>query len=50
LTLIGTLANQTAIALENARLFDDLKMRNVEIERLNQELTKVNQQLARLDK
>jgi signal transduction histidine kinase len=49
LILISTLADQTAVALENARLFDDLKMRNVEIERLNQELTNANEQLARLD-
>jgi signal transduction histidine kinase len=49
LTLITTLADQTAVALENARLFDDLKIRNVEIERLNQELTTANRQLARLD-
>jgi signal transduction histidine kinase len=49
LTLIGALADQTAVALENARLFDDFKMRNIEIERLNQELTKANRQLAQLD-
>jgi GAF domain-containing protein len=49
LTLITTLADQTAVALENARLFEDLKVRNVEIERLNQELTQANRQLARLD-
>jgi signal transduction histidine kinase len=49
LTLISTLADQTAVALENARLFDNLKIRNQEIEHLNQKLTKANQQLARLD-
>ena len=49
LTLLSTLADQTAVALENARLFDDLKMRNVENERLNQELTAANRELARLD-
>jgi signal transduction histidine kinase len=49
LTLLSTLADQTAVALENARLFDDLKNRNVEIEQLNEELTAANRELARLD-
>jgi signal transduction histidine kinase len=49
LTLLSTLADQTAVALENARLFDDLKSRNVEIEQLNEELTAANRELARLD-
>jgi len=49
LTLLGLLADQTAVALENARLFDDLKMRNAENERLNLELTAANRELARLD-
>jgi signal transduction histidine kinase len=49
LALLSTLADQTAVALENARLFDDLKVRNVEIEQLNRELAAANQSLARLD-
>ena len=49
LVLLSTLADQTAVALENARLFDDLKIQNVEIERLNEELTVANRELARLD-
>jgi signal transduction histidine kinase len=49
LNLISGLADQTAVALENARLFDDLKLRNQEIEHLNHQLTTANQQLARLD-
>ena len=49
LTLLSTLADQTAVALENARLFDDLKMRNAENERLNEELTAANRELAHLD-
>ena len=49
LTLLGTLADQTAVALQNARLFEDLKIRNAENERLNEELTVANEELARLD-
>lgn len=49
LVLLSTLADQTAVALENARLFDDLKARNAENERLNQELAAANRELARLD-
>jgi signal transduction histidine kinase len=37
------------VALENARLFEDLKLRNTENERLNEELTAANSELARLD-
>ncbi len=49
LAVLNTLADQTAVALENARLFDDLKERTDEIQRLNDELTLANQELARLD-
>jgi len=49
MTLLSTLADQTAVALQNARLFDDLKARNTENERLNEELTAANCELARLD-
>jgi signal transduction histidine kinase len=49
LMLLSTLADQTAVALENARLFDDLKIRTAEIERLNRELATANRELARLD-
>ncbi len=48
LDLLATLADQTAVALENARLFDDLKARNIEIEQLNQELESLNRELTRL--
>ncbi len=49
LVLLSTLADQTAVALKNARLFGDLKIQNVENERLNKELTAANRELARLD-
>ena len=49
LTFLSTLADQTAVALENARLFEDLKNRNDENEQLNEELTAANDELARLD-
>jgi len=48
LALLSMLADQTAVALENARLFDDLRMRNVENKRLNQQLTTANVELSRL--
>lgn len=49
LVMLQTLADQTAIALENARLYADLKQRNAENERLNRELRVANAELARLD-
>lgn len=49
LVLLSTLADQTAVALENARLFEDLKDRNLENEQLNQELAEANRELSRLD-
>jgi signal transduction histidine kinase len=49
LTLLSTLADQTAVALENARLFADLKRQNAENQRLNDELFAANRELARLD-
>lgn len=50
LMVLSTLADQTAVALENARLFTDLKRQNVENQRLNEELIVANRELARLDK
>ena len=49
LTLLRTLADQTAVALENARLFDDLKARNIKIEHLNTDLAEANRKLTLLD-
>lgn len=49
LIMLSTLADQTAVALENARLFDDLRIQNAENERLNKELAAANRELARLD-
>jgi signal transduction histidine kinase len=48
--LLRTLAGQTAVALKNARLVDDLKRLNAEITQLNQDLTETNERLAILDK
>ncbi len=49
LALLQTLADQTAVALENSRLYEDLKQRNAENERLNADLKSANVELARLD-
>jgi signal transduction histidine kinase len=48
--LLRTLADQTAVALENARLVTDLRQLNAEITELNQTLTITNERLAILDK
>jgi signal transduction histidine kinase len=43
------LADQTATALENARLMDDLRAVQGDLQRLNQELAETNRQFKRLD-
>ena len=48
LALLATLADQTAVALENARLYEDLRKRNAENERLNLQLTAANIELSRI--
>jgi signal transduction histidine kinase len=48
--LLQTLADQTAVALENARLFADLKALNQEITELNQSLGRANLELSELDR
>ncbi len=50
IALLRTLAGQTAIALENARLVEDLKRLNAEITQLNQDLTATNDRLAIIDR
>lgn len=45
-----TLAGQTATALENARLLDNLRAVQGDLERLNNELGETNRQLKRLDR
>lgn len=48
--LLRTLAGQTAIALQNARLVEDLKRLNAEITQLNEDLTATNERLAIIDR
>jgi signal transduction histidine kinase len=50
IALLRTLAGQTAVALENARLVDDLRRLNSEITQLNQDLTETNERLAIIDR
>jgi signal transduction histidine kinase len=49
LFILESLASQTAVALDNARLYQDLLIRNAENERLNWQLTAANRELERLD-
>jgi signal transduction histidine kinase len=50
LVLLNTLADQTAVALENARLVDNLVQANTELGRAYADLNKANRQLQELDK
>ena len=47
--VLMTLGDQTAVALQNARLVTDLKRANAEITQLNDELTSTNRRLEKLD-
>jgi signal transduction histidine kinase len=47
---LNTLAGQTAVALENARLFDDQTQLNQAISQLNEELIAANRRLEKLDR
>ena len=50
LDLLSTLADQTAVALENARLFEDLVMLNSVLSQAYTALGKANRQLQEMDK
>lgn len=50
LDILQSIADQTAVALENAKLYEDLVQRNLENERLNADLSTANEKLAQLDK
>ena len=47
--VLSTLADQTAVALQNARLVSDLKKLNAEMVILNEELKHMNRRLEKLD-
>ncbi|HEY4688923.1 MAG TPA: ATP-binding protein [Anaerolineae bacterium] len=47
--VLMTLGDQTAVALQNARLVTDLKQANTAIMQLNDELTRTNRRLEKLD-
>jgi signal transduction histidine kinase len=49
LDVLMTLAGQTAVAVQNARLVTDLKQANAAIMQLNDELTRTNRRLEKLD-
>ncbi len=49
LELLATIANQTGVALRNARLVSDLREVNAEMAALNIDLNRANERLARLD-
>jgi signal transduction histidine kinase len=50
LDVLNTLSGQTAVALENASLFDEQRQLNMEISQLNQDLTDANTRLQKVDK
>jgi signal transduction histidine kinase len=50
LDVLMTVANQTTVVLQNARLVSDLRMANTSITQLNAELTESNRRLEKLDK
>lgn len=49
ISVLSSLADQTSVGLRNAQLYDDLKLRNLENEKLNADLSEANQELSRLD-
>jgi signal transduction histidine kinase len=49
-TFLSALANQTAVALQNARMFEDMRELNLEITQLNQDLRQTMERVERLDR
>lgn len=49
MNVLSTLADQTTVALQNARLVADLKTLNEQMVRLNEELRQANRRLEKLD-
>jgi signal transduction histidine kinase len=47
---LSALANQTAVALQNARMFEDMRELNFEITQLNQDLHRAMERVERLDR
>jgi signal transduction histidine kinase len=50
LDVLLTVANQTTVVLQNARLVSDLRTANTSITQLNEDLTESNRRLGKLDK
>jgi hypothetical protein len=50
IALVQTFADQAVIALENARLFDEIQAKSRELEQLNQQLEQANQHILDLSK
>jgi len=49
-SFLTTLANQTAVALQNARMFDNMRELNFDIIKLNEDLRRAKERLERLDR
>jgi signal transduction histidine kinase len=50
MSYLATLADGTAVALQNARLFSELRVANRQTEELNRDLEQANEQLKELDR
>lgn len=49
-TFLRTVANQTAVALQNARVVENMRQLTLDITQLNQDLRRANERAARLDR
>jgi signal transduction histidine kinase len=49
-SFLTTLAQQTAVALQNARMFEDMRELNFEITKLNEDLRRAMERVERLDR